>query len=564
MKNSLSVCKSLIILICAGGLLMACNTAGGVPETERPDAVRRSLPFSRGVNFSQWFEVYSAQAIQFTRYIEQDFADVKSMGADHIRLPVRMHSLTLGAPDYTLDPLLLEFMDTAVDWAEKYKLYIIIDNHSYDPVAPTAETVDEILLKIWTQIAERYKDRGEFVVYEILNEPHGIPDARWGEIQGEVIDAIREIDATRLLIVGGTDYNSIGKLYSLPDYADSKLIYTFHFYDPHIFTHQGATWGSPSLASLAGIPFPANRKRIPPTPADLKGTWIDAALKNYEHAAALSTLGASLDRAVAFALRHDAPVYCGEFGVYMIQSPTEDRVKWYECITAELDKRNIARASWDYFGGFGIFNSPAGGDFHSDLNTGVVRALGLTPPPQRTKIARPLNAPFIIYDDHPSRDFAMGYWGEDVDFSMYDTRAAEGKYAIRWGNLSQYDTFWIEFNRNGDFSELVSQGYSLEFRARSEQAVRFDVRFVNPETSTSIPWRMRYAIDSLPPDGNWHTIRVPLAAMSEHGAWLNATAVWLNPQGRFSWKNVRQLDFVSEEGDQKECYLWVDSIKITK
>jgi len=545
---------------------MACNTTDRSPETGRPDSVRRMLPFSRGINFSQWFEAYGAQAIQFTRYVEQDFADVKSMGADIIRIPVRMHSMTLGEPDYTMDPLLLQLLDTAVDWAEKYNLYEIIDNHSFDPVAPTAETIDGILLKVWTQIAERYKNRGEYVIYEILNEPHGISDTRWGEIQGAVIDAIREIDTTHAIIVGGTDYNSIGKLFSLPQYQDSNLIYTFHFYDPHIFTHQGAAWGSPSLASLAGVPFPIDRKRIPATPAELKGTWIEDALKTYEYAAAFSTLGASLDRAVAFALQRDVPVFCGEFGVYMIQSPAADRVKWYEFISAELEKRNIARASWDYFGGFGIFNTPAGGDFHSDLNTGVVRALGFTPPPQRTKISKPLNSPFTIYDDYPSREFAMGYWGADADFSMYDTRAAEGGYAIRWGNLSQYDTFWIEFSRNGDFSELVSQGYSLEFRARTEQAVRFDVRFVNPENSASIPWRMRYSIDSrmLPPDGNWHTIRIPLAGMSEHGAWLSAAGVWLSPQGRFTWKNIRQLDFVSEDGDQKDRYIWFDSIKISK
>jgi len=545
---------------------MACNSIYTPIETKTPDTVLNTAPFSRGFNFSQWFETSNAQAIQFTRFIEQDFINVKSLGGDVIRLPIRMHSMTRGAPEYVLDPLLFKFLDTVVGWAEKHQLYLIIDNHSFDPVAPTDTHIDGILLKVWTQIAQRYKNRGKFVVYEILNEPHGISDSRWGEIQGAVINAIRKIDTTHAIIVGGTDYNSINKLFSIPEYSDPNLIYTFHFYDPHIFTHQGASWGEPSLASLAGVPFPANSLRMPRTPDDLKGTWVEDALRRYKDDAAFSTLLNSLDKTVAFSRERKAPVFCGEFGVYMIQSPAKDRVKWYEVVAGALGRRKIARASWDYFGGFGIFKNQTGVDFHSDVNINVVRALGFIPPPQRTRIQKPLNSGFTIYGDYPSRDFSMGYWGENAVFSMYDTNAADGEYAIRWGNAGQYDIFWIAFDRNGDFSYLATAGYCLEFRARTEKPVSFDIRFVNPENAASIPWRMRYSINekNLLPNGKWQTIRIPLANMTEHGAWINATKAWLGPQGKFSWKNVKQLEFVAEDGDLKDRYIWFDSIKIVK
>jgi endoglucanase len=550
-----------------GVLFMSCNTTGISFETGTPDAVLNPAPFSRGVNFSQWFETPNAESIQFTRYIEQDFINVKSLGADVIRLPIRMHSMTTGAPGYTLNPLLFKFLDTAIDWAEKHRLYIIIDNHSFDPVAPTDENIDGILLKVWAQIAARYKNRSKYVVYEILNEPHGISDSRWGEIQGMAIETIRKIDPTHTIIVGGTGYNSIDKLFSLPEYSDTNLIYTFHFYDPHIFTHQGASWGDPSLASLAGVPFPADSGRIPKTPDDLKGTWIEEALKDYKNAAAFSTLTGSLDKTVAFSRERNVPVFCGEFGVYMIQSPAKDRAIWYGCIAGALERRNIARTSWDYFGGFGIFNNQAGGDFSSDLNINVVSAMGYITPPQRARPApRPISSGFTLYGDYPSRDFSMGYWGEDAVFSMYDPRSAEGEYAIRWGNAARYDAFWLEFNRNGDLSYLAEAGYCLEFRARTEKPAHFDIRFVNPENSASIPWRVRYSINekTLPPDGKWHTIRIPLANMAEQGAWVSATEAWLGPQGKFSWKDVKQLDFVAEDNDLKNCIIWFDSIKIIK
>nr|QFQ66510.1 glycosyl hydrolase family 5 [uncultured bacterium]QNO39114.1 glycosyl hydrolase family 5 [synthetic construct] len=359
---------------------MGCGT---ISFSEKPDAAINTAPFSRGVNFSQWFETFNAQEIQFTRYSEQDFINVKSMGADVIRLPIRMHSMTGGAPNYSLDPLLLKFLDAAVGWAEKHRLFIIIDNHSFDPAAPTDDNIDGILLKVWAQIAQRYKDRSKYVVYEVLNEPHGISDERWGEIQRMAIDTIRKNDPTHAIIVGGTDYNSINKLSALPEYSDPNLIYTFHFYDPHVFTHQGASWGNPSLASLAGVPFPANNMRMPKTPDALKGTWVEGALQNYKNEAAFLTLAASLDKAVAFSRERNAPVFCGEFGVYMIQSPPKDRIIWYELIAGMLSRRRIARASWDYFGDFGIFNNQAGKDFRTDVNVVLVRAMGFIPPPQR-------------------------------------------------------------------------------------------------------------------------------------------------------------------------------------
>ena len=335
-----------------------------------------SVPFSRGVNFSKWFEFRSVEEIQFDRFVEQDFINVKNMGADVIRVPIAVHNFTKGAPEHIIDPVLIKYLDSAVDWAEKHEIYIILDNHSFHPVNPTDVNIDKILIPVWTQLAQHFKDRSNYVIYEVLNEPHHIADERWGEIQGMVIDAIRKIDQKHTIIVGGTDYNSIAKLTPIPEYTDTNLIYTFHFYDPHIFTHQGATWGNPSLASVKGIPFPAEKGQIPATPPDLAGTWVEKALVDYEESASLDTLFASLDKAASFSKERGVPVFCGEFGVFMLQSPPDSRVKWYEVICNALNKRDIPWTSWDYFGGFGIFKTDRKGDFKTDVNIDVIRAMG--------------------------------------------------------------------------------------------------------------------------------------------------------------------------------------------
>jgi len=560
--------KKMILILAA--VLASCTSTieqkqVDYSETGVVPAVERPVPFSKGVNFTGWFESNSAGGIPFTKYTEQDFKDAKTLGVEIIRLPVKMHNMTSGAPNYTLDPLLVKFLKMAVDWAEKYEIYIIIDNHSFDPVLPTSPDIDKILIPVWEQVARLFKDRGRYVLYEVLNEPHGIGDARWGEIQGKTVEAIRRIDQKHTIIVGGTDYNSIGKLSAIPKYTDTNLIYTFHFYDPHVFTHQGATWGEPSMASLKNVPFPYSREKMPRVPAVLMGTWLETAMARYPYESAPSTLYATLNKVVAFSKERNVPVFCGEFGVFMIQSPKEDRVTWYKIVADALDRRNIPRTSWDYYGGFGVFNSERG-SFNHDLNVEVARAMGFTPPVQLERTVQTLNNGFVVYDDYPNSKYVTaGYWGDDVDFSMYDTNSAQGEFSIRWGNMSRYDAFYFDLDSSlKDFSSLVKDGFCLEFKARTQKPASFDARFLNSEANT--PWRMRYTINEkiLPADGKWHTIRIPFAEMSEHGAWMNTAQKWLSPEGKFSWKDIQRIEFDSEHSDLKGVYIWFDDIKITK
>jgi endoglucanase len=561
---TLIVCKSTKESLDNGNTVQA----GDLLETEPPEVVKSVTPFSRGVNFTEWFEGQSAEGIIFTKYSEQDFADAKSLGVDVIRLPIRMHSMAGPGPEYKIDPLLLRFLDKAVDWAEKYEMYIIIDNHSFDPAKDTANDVDKILVPVWAQMAAHFSSRSDYVLYEVLNEPHGISDKRWGEIQGLVIDTIRKYDAKHSIVVGGVNYNSIDKLNTIPNYNDANIIYTFHFYDPFMFTHQGASW-SPPMEYLEGVPFPYNAARMPKLHSKLKNTWIESNLRNdYKRESDVAFMRKTLDRVVAFSNERGVPVFCGEFGVYDLASPPADRAIWYEVVTDMLKKRNIPRTSWDYFGGFGIFNKGGGKDFTRDLNVTVARALGFTPPPQLPRDTAPLEKGFVIYDDYPVREYPLGCWGEGVVFNIFDTSACSGEYCIRWGNVDRYNAFWILLSGSNNFSKLAVSGFALDFYAKTDTAISFDARFLNSEgdgTAPSIPWRMRYTINEkiLPPDGKWHRIRIPLAEMTEHGAWINAQQKWISPEGKFSWDNVYQLEFVSEHHDLKKKYVWFDDIKIT-
>jgi endoglucanase len=340
------------------------------------------VPFSRGINLTEWFQVSAANKIRFTKYTKQDFEQIKSLGCDVIRLPINLHSMTSGAPDYIIDPLLYRYLDQVVNWADELGINLILDNHSFDPAVNTDSSIEHILLKVWSQMARHYKNTPGHLYYEILNEPHGISDGVWNPIQQKVINTIREADTTHYIVVGGAGWNSYNNLDAIPVYTDKKLIYTFHFYDPFVFTHQGASWTNPSMVPLSGVPFPYDANNMPVLPASLKGSWIETNFDSYHNTGNAASVKSLIDIAIRFKKTRNVPVFCGEFGVYIPNSRNDHRVIWYETVRKYLEENGIPWTTWDYHGGFGLFKKDSKGQFDHDLNIPLLKALGLNAPAQ--------------------------------------------------------------------------------------------------------------------------------------------------------------------------------------
>ena len=365
------VVVAFILLVIAFGCSRSSDTSKATDPVES---------FHHGVNLTNWFQSANVRQIPFKKFTKQDFINIKSLGCDVIRLPINLHAMTSGAPDYIIDPLFYNYLDQAVSWAEELQLHLIIDNHTFDPSVSTNTDVGNILVKVWKQMAEHYKNRSRYIYYEILNEPHGISNQVWGKIQGDVIDTIRTVDTKHTIVVGGADWNSYNDLQGLPHYNDNNLIYTFHFYDPMVFTHQGASWTDPSLVPLSGVPFPYNASKMPDTPSQLKGTWVENSLNNYKNIGTVEHIHQLLDIAVKFQKERNVPVFCGEFGVYMKNSFNSDRTYWYEQVRKYLEANGITWTIWDYEGGFGVFKKDSQNRFSKDLNVPMLQALGFKTP----------------------------------------------------------------------------------------------------------------------------------------------------------------------------------------
>ncbi|MEM6700852.1 MAG: glycoside hydrolase family 5 protein, partial [Bacteroidota bacterium] len=377
----------------------------------------QQVPFERGINLTGWFQATSPRQIQFSKYNKTDFEQIKSLGCDVIRLPINLHFMTDGEPDYTIDPLFLEFLDQAVAWSEELGLHLIFDNHTFSPSENTDPNIGVVLEKVWLQMANHYKDRYENIYYEVLNEPHGISDFLWNNIQQSVVETIRTVDTTHTIIVGGAGWNSYYNLELMPKYEDDNLIYTFHFYDPFVFTHQGATWTNPSMGSLQEIPFPYKAEQMPDLPNNLLGTWVQFSHFAYPEQGNVDFIKELIDIAVQFREERGVPIYCGEFGVYQPNSQETDRVFWYDAVRSYLEAQEIPWTIWDYHGGFGIFKEGGNDLFQHDLNTELLGALGWNVPEQTAFIPFEDTVGFAIYTDFIEKGlFESSFGSGELDY----------------------------------------------------------------------------------------------------------------------------------------------------
>jgi endoglucanase len=523
-------------------------------------------PFSRGVNLTGWFQVNSPGQIQFTRFTKQDIINIKSLGCDVIRLPVNMHGMTSGSPSYTLDPLYISFLDSVVTWCEQVQIYLMIDNHSFDPNVNTSPEIADILVKVWSQMAMHYKDRTDYILYEILNEPHGISTTDWGAIQNQVINSIRANDTKHTIVVGGSGYNSYSELANLPVYTDPNLLYTFHFYDPFMFTHQGASWVVPSMEPLSGVPFPYDAARMPACPAGLKGTWIESSLNSYPAEGTVSRVKQLIDNAISFRNSRNVNIFCGEFGVFIPNSSPDDRASWYNIVKQYFEENNIPWTIWDYKGSFGLFTKGSNELFEHDLNVPLLQSLGLNIPPQTPFSIQPDTVGFIIYSDFIGPDINdISNSSGPIDFYSADLPNNDN-YSLHWKGFNQYNSIGFDFKPDRDLSGLLTGGYAVDFMVRGNTpGIKFDIRFTDSKTDIpgDHPWRMGITIDETYAawDRKWHHVHIPLSALSEQGSWDNNT--WYNPEGKFDWTSIDKFEISTEYAGTTGKQIWFDNIHIT-
>jgi aryl-phospho-beta-D-glucosidase BglC (GH1 family) len=379
-------------LRCLAALLALALSAAGqnfaFGQQDRAAALRtafaRAEHLKRGINASQWFAQSASDysAARTNRYTDaQDIALMARLGFDNVRLSI--DATPLEQYPHGADGLNAEFvgrLDKAVDTMLADGLAVEIDLHPEDsykqPLRTDGNAVDR-LTALWRRLAAHYATRDpERVFFEIMNEPEVNDAYRWEGIQARVAAAIREVAPKNTIIATGPNYSSIADLLTQNPLADGNVIYNFHFYNPHEFTHQGAGWGTGWWVYTHGIPYPATESTMAELVKEVPDAANRFALENYwlDHWDG-HRIRLLIDEAAAWGHANNVPLICNEFGAYREHADEQSRMNWIRDVRTALEADGIGWTMWDYRGGFGVVSKQDGQA--ATVDEKVVEALGL-------------------------------------------------------------------------------------------------------------------------------------------------------------------------------------------
>jgi aryl-phospho-beta-D-glucosidase BglC (GH1 family) len=353
-------------------------------------AQRRAAHLRHGINLSEWFaqvydpKGYSKEHLE-TWTTADDIALIKSVGFDHVRLSVNPQPMMRHNIADELPPEYVGYLDSAVKMILDHGLAVIIDMHpdsDFKAKLVQQDNFVEQFSDFWRAIARHYSTYNpEMVYFEVLNEPEFRDRYRWAGVQAKLATAIREGAPQHTIIAAGANYSDVEDLLALTPLHDPNVIYNFHFYDPHTFTHQGATWGVNYWHFESKLGYPANMETAQKVASAEPDPVNRLAVLRYglDHWDAFR-IGVEIGQAAEWAKRWNVPLTCNEFGVYRKDSEPQDRARWLHDVRTTLEHDGIGWNMWDFGGrdngqGFGVVNGSKEGPNTPDEVT--LEALGL-------------------------------------------------------------------------------------------------------------------------------------------------------------------------------------------
>ncbi len=254
---------------------------------------------------------------------------VIAKGFNVIRIPVSWNDHILIADNWQIEEGWMDRVQEIVDYAYNQGAYVIINSHHeswYSPYYDKEERSAKILSAVWSQVAERFKDYDEHLIFEGMNEPRKIgTDVEWNGGDQEGWDVVNHLNQVFIKTVRESGGNNPYRILMIPTYGancwegikhievpdDNKIIVSVHAYEPYDFA-----------LNVQG-----------------RGTW-DQDTTN------IDMIMESLDTTF---ISKGIPVIIGEFGAVRKEEAgnDEERAAWAEYYVKAASKIGVPCLWWD-------------------------------------------------------------------------------------------------------------------------------------------------------------------------------------------------------------------------
>lgn len=212
-----------------------------------------------------------------TQPMVQGMAD---RGFKTLRIPVTWYNHMGAAPEYKIDEAWMDRVEEVVNYAFEADMYVILNLHHEDLhpgkdekkgswLCPTYAKKDANiaqLKKVWTQVATRFKDYGDYLIFETMNEPRVVGSPQeWNGGSTEHRNVINAYNKAAIETIRATGGNNAKRFIMCPqvgantvsakshfgnfykDLGDDRIILSVHSYDPYLFClADKKEWGTPA------------------------------------------------------------------------------------------------------------------------------------------------------------------------------------------------------------------------------------------------------------------------------------------------------------------------------
>lgn len=318
----------------------------------------------RGINLSHWISQVFGWSPRATFITAKDIEFIKNSGFDHVRIPFDEDQLwsESGKPIEEA----WTYFTNCIDWALANNLKVVADFHilrSHHFNAQNNEgamtlwdepAAQQQFLDLWTYVSSRLHHYPvDMLAYELMNEPVAPEHEQWNELAARCHAHVRALESERWIILGSNrwQFASTYPYFRVPS-GDSRIILSFHTYEPMLVTHHTAEW-----LPIQNYRGPVHYPGWSVTEEDIQNLVKDETLKDALRAYNLYFDKTEMQKNIQFAIdkanETGLQLYCGEFGC-LPRVSDEIRFRYYRDIVSLFETNDIAYTHWDYKGDFGI------------------------------------------------------------------------------------------------------------------------------------------------------------------------------------------------------------------
>lgn len=254
--------------------------------------------------------------------MEHFFDDYVEQGITAVRIPITWDEHLGKSSPYAIDPEFLNRVEKVVDWGLSKGLYILINTHHDWWIRENYgdQSKKDRFASLWTQICSRFKNKSYKLLFEIVNEPHGMSVGDLNDLQFWTTDLIRKSGGNnnkRIIVFAGNEYSDALNLaqIAVPSNDHTYMIGNFHCYTPWDWmSGSHPTWNQ---------------------------NWGEPQEK--------------FNIAVNWARANNVEVMLNEYGV-INNKDYESRMEWFRCYTKYINDYNFAAFIWDNGGDFEAYS----------------------------------------------------------------------------------------------------------------------------------------------------------------------------------------------------------------